>query len=430
MWDAFARIPGHIFDGSTAEVAVDHYHRYRDDVQLMKQIGASAYRFSIAWPRIFAEGTGTPNPKGVDFYSRLIDELRANDIEPFATLYHWDLPQTLHEKGGWQSRDTAAAFGDYAGYVAGQLGDRVGHFFTINEFSTFVERGYGTGGMAPGLQLPPGELNQVRHHAVLAHGLAVQAIRSNSPADTKIGPAEQVIDVQPIIETSEHMQAARTAMRELNAGYLTVMLEGKYTDAFLAQAGADAPKFTDDELRTIGSPVDFVGTNIYASHHLVRASGSDLGFDLVPYQATHPNALWPGVPRSIVALPFSPESMYWGTKLLVDLWNVKEIYITENGGPFTHEADAEGTEPDIDGVENDTDRIVWTRAYLYQLQRATAEGVPVRGYFHWSLMDNFEWSGGLRPRFGLYRVNYETQERTPKLSAEFFRACAAANAIA
>ena len=430
MWDSFARQAGVIHDGSNAEVAVDHYHRYRDDVQLMKQLGATAYRFSIAWPRIFPEGTGDPNIKGLDFYSRLVDELRANEVEPFATLYHWDLPQVLHDKGGWQSRDTSHAFGDYAGYVAAQLGDRVRYFFTINEFSTFVERGYGTGTHAPGLQLPPAGLNQVRHHAVLAHGLAVQAIRAHGPAGTKVGPAEQVIDVQPIIETPDHIKAARTAMRELNAGYLTVMLEGKYTDAFLSQAGADAPKFTDNDLRIIGSRTDFVGTNIHASHHLVRASNTDAGFALVPYQGTHPTALWPGIPKNIVSLPFTPESMYWGTKLLVDLWNVNEIYITENGGPFTHEADAEGTEPAIEGVENDTDRIVWTRAYLNQLQRATAEGVPVRGYFHWSLMDNFEWSGGLRPRFGLYSVNYETQERTPKLSAEFFRACAAANAVA
>jgi beta-glucosidase len=430
MWDSFARQSGAIHDGSNAEVAVDHYQRYRDDVQLMKQLGAKAYRFSIAWPRIFPEGTGAANLKGLDFYSRLVDELRANEIEPFATLYHWDLPQVLHDQGGWQSRDTSHAFGDYAGYVAAQLGDRVRYFFTINEFSTFVERGYGTGTLAPGLQLPPAGLNQVRHHAVLAHGLAVQAIRAQAPAGTKVGPAEQAIDVQPIIETPDHIDATRTAMRELNAGYLTVMLEGRYTDAFLSQAGADAPKFTDDDLQIIGSPIDFVGTNIYASHHLVRVSDNDAGFALVPYQGTHPGALWPGIPKSIVSLPFTPESMYWGTKLLVDLWNVDEIYITENGGPFTHEAGADGTEPPIDGVENDTDRIVWTRAYLNQLQRATAEGVPVRGYFHWSLMDNFEWSGGLRPRFGLYSVNYETQERTPKLSAEFFRACAAANAVA
>jgi beta-glucosidase/6-phospho-beta-glucosidase/beta-galactosidase len=260
IWDSYAHTPGHIADGSNADVTVDHYHRYRDDVQLMKALGATAYRFSIAWPRIFADGTGTPNPKGLDFYSRLVDKLLANGIEPFATLYHWDLPQTLQDRfGGWQSRDTAQAFGDY--------------------------------------------------------------------------------------------------------------------------------------------------------------------------QPTHPQAHWPGV--SAISMHFAPESMYWGTRLLVDLWDVDEIYITEHGGPFTHEADAEGVHGDLPGgVENDSDRVVWTRSYLTQLQRATAEGIPVRGYFHWSLLDNWEWVAGFRTRFGLYRVNHETQERTPKLSAHFYRACIAANAVA
>jgi beta-glucosidase len=429
IWDAYAHTPGHIADGSVPDVTVDHYHRFRDDVQLMKALGAKAYRFSIAWPRIFPDGTGTPNPKGLDFYSRLVDELLANGIEPFATLYHWDLPQPLYDRGGgWQSRDTSRAFADYAGHVAAQLGDRVRSFFTINEFSTFVEFGHGMGRMAPGLRLPPGELNQVRHHVLLGHGLAVQAIRAQAPPRTKVGIAEQMISAVPVIETPDHIHAAGVAMRELNAGYTTAMLEGRYTDAFLETTGADAPRFTDDEMRVIGSPLDFVGTNIYMAHHLVRASDAAAGFELVSYQPTHPQAHWPGV--TTIALYFTPEAMYWGTRLLVDLWKVEEIYITENGTPHTHEAGEEGVQGDLDGVENDSDRVVWTRAYLAELQRATSEGVPVKGYFHWSLLDNWEWSAGLRPRFGLHRVDYDTQERSPKLSAEFFRACATANAVA
>src|SRR3712207_4785551 len=430
IWDAFAHTPGKIADGSNADVAVDHYHRYRDDVRLMKELGATAYRFSISWPRIFPDGTGTPNPKGLDFYSRLVDELLANGIEPFATLYHWDLPRKLHDDlGGWQSRATAEAFAEYAGYVAGQLSDRVRHFFTINEFFTFVESGYGSGMTAPGLKLPPAELNQVRHHAVLAHGLGVQAIRAQARPGTKVGPAEVPTTVAPVIETPEHIEAAKVAMRELNAGYLTVMLEGRYTDAFLTAAGADAPKFTDEDLQAIGSPVDFVGTNIYHARRLVRASDAEPGFEVVPFQPTHPQAHWPGVSKAI-ALFFTPQAMYWGTRLLVDNWKVPEIYITENGTPFTHEADAEGVQGDVGGAENDSDRVVWMRAYLSELQRATAEGVPVKGYFHWSLLDNWEWSAGARTRFGLYRVDYATQERTPKLSAEFYRGCIAANAVA
>jgi beta-glucosidase len=304
----------------------------------------------------------------------------------------------------------------------------VRHFFTINEFSTFVEFGYGTGRMAPGLQLPAGQLNQVRHHVVLGHGLAVQAIRAQARPGTKVGIAEQMISTVPVIETPEHVHAAATAMRELNAGYATVMLEGRYTDRFLATAGADAPKFTDEELRVIGSPLDFVGTNIYMAHHLVCACERDPGYELVPYQPTHPQAHWPGV--TFIALFFTPEAMYWGTRLLVDLWQVPEIYITENGTPHTHEAGEAGVQGDIRGVENDSDRVVWTRAYLAELQRATADGVPVRGYFHWSLLDNWEWAAGLRPRFGLHRVDYDTQQRSPKLSAEFFRTCATTNAVA
>jgi len=428
IWDSFAHTPGNIADGSNADIAVDHYHRYRDDVRLMKELRANAYRFSISWPRVFPEGTGTPNPKGLDFYSRLVDELLANGIEPFATLFHWDLPQVLQDRfGGWQSRDTSQAFADYAGYVASRLSDRVRHFFTINEFSSTVEFGHRLGIIAPGLKLPPGELNQVRHHHILAHGLAVQAIRAHAAPGTKVGPAEQMISAIPVIENPEHIEAAAIAMRELNAGYVTAMLEGRYTDAFLAEAGADAPKFTEEDMVAIGSPVDFVGTNIYMAHHIVRASQTGRGFEVVPYQPTHPNSPYPGVD---LAIQFTPESMYWGTRLLVDLWNVKEIYITENGGPFPHEPGLPGLQPDIEGMENDSDRIVWTRAYLSQLQRATADGVPVRGYFHWSLMDNWEWVAGWRPRFGLCRVEHGTQERTPKLSAQFFRECAGRNAVA
>ena len=377
IWDTFAHA-GKITDGSTGDVAVDHYHRYREDVQLMKAIGATAYRLSISWPRIFPNGTGQPNAKGLDFYRRLVDELLAAGIEPFATLYHWDLPQALQDKGGWQSRDTAQAFAGYAGYAAAQLSDRVRHFFTINEFSSFVELGHGMGMLAPGLKLPPGELNQVRHHAVLGHGLAVQAIRATARPGTKVGPAEQIIGPAPIIETPENIRAAATALRELNAGYMTVMMEGKYTDAFVAKHGADAPKFTAEDLKIIASPVDFIGTNIYVVHAFVQASDAEPGYEVVagsflvppparPYQPTHARAQYP---NSEIALKLSPESMYWGTRLLVDVWKAKEIFITESGVPTTAEGDAEGY---------DTDRIVWLRAYLSELQRATAEGVPVRG---------------------------------------------------
>src|SRR5215467_8257155 len=270
IWDRFAHTPGKIKNNDTGDVANDHYHRHEEDVALMKSIGVTAYRFSVAWPRIFPDGTGRPNPKGVGFYSCLVDELLAAEIEPFATLYHWDLPQALQDRhGGWRSAETSKAFAEYAGYVAEQLGDRVTHYFTINEFRSFVEAGYQVvdvkvGGKtlqlggAPGMRLSDAELKQVRHHAVLGHGLAVQAIRAQAPRGTKVGFAENIRVAVPVIDAPEYVTAAETATREGNAGFMTVMLEGRYTEEYLAEAGGGAPTFTGEELATIASPLDFV----------------------------------------------------------------------------------------------------------------------------------------------------------------------------
>jgi beta-glucosidase len=426
IWDAYSHIPGKIKNGDTGDVANDHYHRYRDDVRLMRDLGAKAYRFSVSWPRVFPAGTGQPNLRGFDFYGRLVDELLAAGIEPFATPYHWDLPQALQDRGGWQSRDTAQAFADYAGYLAEKLSDRVRHFFTINEFRSFVEMGYRgveqrVSGeampieMAPGLKLPPAELNQVRHNAVLAHGLAVRAIRAHGKPGTECGPAENITTVVPLIDTAEHVRAAEVATRELNAPYLTVMLEGKYTDAYLAACGPDAPKFTDDDLKAIAEPVDFVGINVYRPDEYVVASANAPGYRTVPLNKSHPRmfASWQVV---------GPEALYWAPRHVWALWNPKAIYITENGCAAADERTA-------GGQVYDTDRIMYLRNCLTQLQRATAESVPVKGYFLWSLMDNFEWCDGFGTRFGIVYVDFETLERTPKLSAAYFREAAARNAV-
>ncbi len=277
IWDRFAHTPGKIKNGDTGDVALDHYHRYKDDVQSIKALGAKSYRFSISWPRLFPQGTGQPNPKGLDFYERLTDALLADGITPFATLYHWDLPQALQDSaGGWQSRDTAKAFADYAGYVSEKLSDRIKHFFTINEFTTFVEAGYGGLQFAPGLALPPARLNQVRHHAMLGHGLAVEAIRARAKPGAKIGLAENIAACVPIIETSENIAAAERATRDLNADYLAVILEGRYSETFLASAAADAPKFTAEDMKVIATPLDFIGINIYSPQY-VRAIDSRAG---------------------------------------------------------------------------------------------------------------------------------------------------------
>jgi beta-glucosidase len=426
IWDTYAHTSGKIKNGDTGDVANDHYHRYKEDVALMKDIGATAYRFSISWPRIFPNGTGASNAKGLDFYDRLIDELVAADIAPFATLYHWDLPQALQDKGGWQNRDTAKAFGDYAGYVAEKLSDRIRHFFTINEFRSFVDMGHQgkvipipggslTIALAPGLKLSKGELNQVRHHAVLGHGMAVQAIRTHGKPRTKIGPAEVIEGYVPLIETAEHIKAAQKVTREANAPFLTVMLEGKYTDAYLKDAGKDAPKFTDTDLKIIGSPLDFVGINVYRPISYVLASDEEPGWREIPFAKAHPKMLnsW---------LTLGPEALYWAPKFVQMLWKPKEIFITENGCA----SDDVLTD---DGNIYDTDRVVFMRQYLTQLQRATDDGVPVNGYFHWSTMDNFEWGDGYGMRFGLIRVDFKTQKRTPKFSATWFREAARRNTV-
>jgi beta-glucosidase len=406
-----------IADRSNADVANDHYHLYKEDVQLIRALGARAYRFSIAWPRIFPDGSGAPNPRGLDFYNRLVDELLANGIEPFATLYHWDLPQTLQDRfGGWLSRDTSRAFAEYASYVAQRLTDRVKHVFTINECSRFVHLGHGLGLDAPGLKLTQPQLNRVRHNVALGHGLAVQAIRAHGRSATKVGPAENIVTCVPAIETPPNIRAAEIATRELNAGYLTVMLEGNYTEGFLAKEGKNAPKYTEEDLRIISSPIDFVGLNIYKPDQYVMAVDNERGFALAPRPASFPhmNSTW---------LSIGPEAMYWAPRHLSKLWAVKSIFITENG---TSAADEVAT----DGHVYDVDRIMYLRNYLTQLQRATSEGVPVLGYFLWSLMDNFEWSDGLAKRFGIYHVDFGTQRRSPKLSASFYRETINRNAIA
>jgi beta-glucosidase len=415
IWDRFAHTPGKIRNGDTGDIALDHYHRYKEDVRSIKSLGAKSYRFSISWPRIFPQGTGQPNLKGLDFYERLTDELLANGIAPFATLYHWDLPQALEDNvGGWESRDTAIAFADYAGYVSGKLSDRIKHFFTINEFTTFVEAGYGGRQFAPGLTLPPARLNQVRHHAVLGHGLAVEAIRAHAKPGTKIGLAENIAACVPVIETPENIAAAERATRELNADYLTVILEGRYSEAFLSSAGADAPKFTAEDMKVIATPLDFVGINIYSPQY-VRAIAAAPGYEIVPFDKSHPRmaSSWQFI---------GPEALYWAPRHVHKIWNVKEIFISENGC-------GTADDPAANGMVYDSDRIMFLRSYLTMLQRATSEEVPVRGYFVWSLFDNFEWADGYATRFGVIHVDYATLKRTPKLSASYYAEVIRRNAV-
>jgi beta-glucosidase len=415
IWDTFSHTPGKTHNGDTGDVADDHFHLYKEDIQIMKDLGLKCYRFSIAWSRIFPTGTGVVNPKGLDFYNRMLDVLLAAGIEPFCTLYHWDLPQPLQDKGGWQNRDTARAFADYAGYTAGKLSDRVKHFMTMNEIRTFTELGYGNGIHAPGLKLSAKGLAQVNHHAVLGHGLAVQAIRAKTKPGTKVGFADNSTAATPVFDSAEHVEAATKAMREENAMYLTVIQEGRYTDAYLKRLGADAPTFTPEDMAAIGSKLDFQGINIYTPAY-VRADGSELGYEMVKRPASYPHMFseW---------LDIGPEALYWAPKLIGKIWGVKEMYITENGA-------SSSDVPTAEGKILDTDRTMYLRNYLTQLHRAVSEGVPVKGYFLWSLLDNYEWADGYEKRFGIHYVDFKTQKRTPKLSAQFYREVISRNGLA
>ena len=413
LWDVFAHTPGKTHNGDTGDVADDSYHRYKEDVQLLKNLGVQTYRMSISWSRIFPQGTGAPNPAGIDFYSRVIDELLATNIVPYITLFHWDTPAAL--PGGWQNRDTAKAFADYAAFTTKHFGDRVHHWMTTNEFVCFTDVGYRWGGFAPGLKLPAAKANQVRHHGILAHGLAVQAIRANTPAGTQVGLAENASVCCPIIETPEHIQAAQRATRLENAPFLTTVLEGKYPDEYLQREGANAPKIEPGDMQAIGSRLDFVGVNIYQPQYVRADSSSRDGYAIVndPESFPHMASSW---------ITVGPECLYWGIRNVCDLWHPPAMYITENG---TSSSDVLAP----DGHIYDTDRIMYLRNHLTQLHRAAVEGYPVKGYFCWSLLDNFEWDDGYSKRFGLHYVDYKTLKRTPKLSAEWYKAVVAQNEV-
>lgn len=406
IWDDFSHKPGNTYNGDTGDRAVDQYHRYKEDVALMKSLGLKAYRMSVSWPRVLPEGRGRVNEKGLDYYQRLVDELLANGIQPWLTLYHWDLPLELEKTlGGWRSRETAKLFGDYAALVANRLSDRVQHWFTINEFWCFTVNSYGNGVHAPGLKLPPRELNAVCHNALLAHGHAVRAIRAAAKSEAKIGLAENMNVPVPAIETPQHIEAAKRAARMLNARFLTAVLEGRYPPEYLSAQGADAPKVESGDFEVISSPLDFVGLNMYTPTY-VLASQDERGFKELSWPRSYPtyNVGW---------LRFGPSVIYWGTRHVTELWNAKEVYVTENGACCDDVLDK-------DGEVYDTDRVVYLREHLIAAHRAISEGYPLRGYFLWSLMDNFEWAEGYAKRFGICYVHYETLRRIPKLSAKWY----------
>ena len=409
VWDEFCRREGAIANGETGDVACDHVHRYEEDARLMGELGLQAYRLSVSWPRVLPEGVGPVNDAGLDFYDRLVDALLAQRVRPWVTLFHWDFPLALERRGGWRNPESADWFAEYARVVTERLSDRVIHWFTQNEIQVFMNHGHRNGIHAPGHKLPLGEVLQAGHHALLAHGKAVQAIRGSAQAEPRVGAAPVGVVAIPHHEQEEDIAAARRNMFSVaggdpwnNAWWADPMLLGRYPADGLEAYGADAPDIRQGDLETIAQPLDFYGANIYQGH-IVRADGRD-GVESVPgaVGAAHTDVEWPVRPRAL----------HWGPKFLHERYGLP-IVITENGM-----ANADWVQ--LDGRVHDPQRIDFLTRYLRELRRATSDGVPVEGYFQWSILDNFERSQGYKRRFGLVYVDYETQQRIPKDSARWY----------
>jgi len=402
IWDRFCATPGKVRLGDTGEIACDFYHRYRDDIGLMRQLGLDAFRFSVAWPRILPDGRGRVNAAGLDFYDRLVDELLGNGIEPYVTLYHWDLPQTLEDAGGWPARATVDAFCEYVEVVAGRLGDRVGHWITHNEPWVVSWLGYGFGAHAPG-RVSERDALAAAHHVLLSHGRAVEILRSASP-QARVGITLNLDHPDPASSDPADVAATQWVDGFHNRWYLDPIFRGSYP-ADMVDAWADLlPDIHDGDLAEIATPIDFLGVNNYSSP-LVAADPDGGRAQIVRRaDAEHTDMGW----------EITPDGFH---DLLVRLkrdYDPPAIYVTENGAAFSDVRSHDGTigDPERQGYLDD---------YLHAAARALAEDVPLRGYFAWSLLDNFEWAWGYWKRFGLVYVDFATLERIPKGSFHWYR---------
>ena len=422
IWDVFCREPGHVYEGHTGDVSCDQYHRYKEDVAMMKEMGVKAYRFSLSWARIMPKGTGEVNEKGIDYYNRLIDELLANGMEPYITLYHWDLPYELQKRGGWFNPDMPEWFAQYAKIVAERFSDRVKYFFTINEPQCVVGLGYLTGEHAPGLKMGAYEFFEIWHNVLKSHGRAVQELRANAKQEIRVGAASCGAVYYPVTEEPKDVEAARKVIFGLPDDSLyscpwsialwgDPIIFGKYPESIVEKFGEYMPEMTKEDSELISQPLDFFGFNIYNGVP-VRA---DENGDPVRVKRA------PGFPRTAMqqGWPMTPECIYWATKFIYERYK-KPIYITENG-MSSHDWIA------VDGKVHDSSRIDYIHRYLQNLKRSAEEGADVLGYFAWSAIDNFEWSWGYSERFGMVYVDYETQERTIKDSGYFYRSISETN---
>jgi beta-glucosidase len=416
VWDVFSKKPGAVFEGHTGDVACDHYHRYKEDLGLLAELGVKSYRFSVSWTRVIPEGTGQVNPKGLDFYDRLVDELLRLGIVPMCTLFHWDFPQALQDRGGFLQRDVAGWFADYTTVVARRLGDRVPFWVTQNEPQAFIGNALLEGHFAPGLKLPYPEYLTAAHNAMRAHGKQVDALRA-AVKRAKIGYVLATQVQRPATEDPADVEAAREAIFSVyerhpwnNAWWIGPVLEGRYPESGLELFGSDVPAFAARDFEEIQRPLDFLGLNMYSAGTWRR--GQDGKPERLTLPAGHPRG-------SLDWLAVVPSTLYWGARYFWERYKLP-IGVTENGT-------ATRDQVFLDGKVHDPQRIDFMHRYLLGLSRAVKEGVPVLGYWAWSLLDNFEWAEGYKDRFGLVYVDYETQRRIPKDSFSWYKQVVATN---
>ncbi|HUP27155.1 MAG TPA: GH1 family beta-glucosidase [Chloroflexia bacterium] len=404
IWDRFCSLPGRVHNGDTGEPACDHYRLWREDVDMLDEMGVGAYRFSVAWPRIFPEGRGAPNQRGLDFYDRLVDALLERGIAPFVTLYHWDLPQALQDRGGWRSRDTAESFARYADAVVRRLGDRAGHWITHNEPAVAAFHGYLTGEHAPGFRDWRTAM-AAAHNLLLSHGLAMQAIRAAAPR-VQAGITLNLYPFHPASGKGSDEEAAQRGDGFQNRWFLDPVLRGRYPDDMLELLGDYVPQPEPGDMQVISAPIDFLGINYY-NRSVVESSDANPPLN---YSEVKPK----GSQYTDMGWEVSPDAL---RELLVRLhkeYPLPAYYITENGAAYPDV-------PSADGKVHDPARVDYLQAHFDAARQALEAGVPLKGYFVWSLMDNFEWAWGYSKRFGIIYVDYKTQERIWKSSALWYR---------
>ncbi len=413
IWDRFAATPGKVGRGDTPAIACDHYHRFKDDFALMRRLGVKHYRLSLAWPRLHPDGGPGVNQKGIDFYRRVFDALEKNGITPWVTLYHWDLPQALEDRGGWRSRAVVDAFARYCDTAVRAFSDHARHWITLNEIPTFIGHGYRIGCHAPGARETDAVVNQAFHHTLLAHGHAVRAVREHGGRGARVGLTQDLSVSIPVTETPRDIAAAQAELAERNEHLLAPIFHGRYPASYLRRAGAAAPRIGRGDLALISTPTDFLGLNIYSGFFIRAGRGKSREILSVPAEFPRAALDW---------LQLMPQSIYWALRHCHALYRPRALYITENGVGYNEPASVETELQDLHRRE-------YVRNYLTNVHRAVDEGIPCRGYFLWSFLDNFEWASGYAQRFGLVHVDYATQKRTPKLSAKWYSALMRENRI-